>query len=204
MKNTQFLKRVSVAASTRFFMAILVCLLSLPSLALSASTAAQDAAFQQYANRTLAEMWRKFPEQGVAVGYYKYAQEMTVPDTASRASAVAFYEQQIQALAKFDADRLSAANRVDLVLMRNQFASSRWDVTVFKSWQWQPSQYNVGNDFGLLLNNRARFPMPLIHFLPGPSVSDRHVKQAAVVLLWRVLSRSFERPAYIPDPYNGV
>jgi len=88
----------------------------------------------------------------VGVGYYKHAQEMTVPDTASRASAVAFCDRQLQALTKFDPDRLSAANQVDLTLMRNQFESSLWDLTTFKSWQWQPSQYNVGNDFGLLLN----------------------------------------------------
>ena len=46
----------------------------------------------------------------------------------------------------------SPSNRVDLTLMRNQFESSRWDIVTFKSWQWQPSQYNVGNDFGLMLN----------------------------------------------------
>jgi uncharacterized protein (DUF885 family) len=152
MKNIQSHIRVSVVASTRFFSVMLACILFLPTLALSAATTTADAAFQQYANRALTEMWRQFPEQGVGVGYYKHAQEMTVPDSASRASAVAFYDQQLQALAKFDSAKLNAANRVDLVLMRNQFESSRWDVTTFKSWQWQPSQYNVGNDFGLLLN----------------------------------------------------
>lgn len=152
MKNIQLFPHHFVAAPARFFIAMLVCLLSFPSLALSASTAAQDATFQRYANRALTAMWRQFPEQGVAVGYYKYAQEMTVPDDASRTHTVAFYDRQLAALAKFDPNRLSAANRVDLLLMRNQFKSSRWDVTEFKSWQWQPSQYNVGNDFGLLLN----------------------------------------------------
>jgi uncharacterized protein (DUF885 family) len=152
MKIIQFLPHYFVTASTRFFIAMLVCSLSLPSPALSAPAAAADAAFQQYANRTLIDMWRQFPEQGVGVGYYKHVQEMTVPDDASRARAVAFYDRQLAALAKFDPNRLSAPNRVDLILMRNQFESSRWDVTTFKSWQWQPSQYNVGNDFGLLLN----------------------------------------------------
>jgi uncharacterized protein (DUF885 family) len=152
MKNIKLFPYHFLAAPTRFFMSILVCLLFLQSPALSASTTAADAAFQRYTNRALDEMWRQFPEQGVGVGYYKYASEMTVPDAASRTSAVAFYERQLQALAKFEPEQLNAANRVDLALMRNQFESSRWDVTTFKSWQWQPSQYNVGNDFGLLLN----------------------------------------------------
>jgi uncharacterized protein (DUF885 family) len=152
MKNTQLVSRFIINTCTRAFLAMLVCVLYLPSLAISAPPSAANGAFHQYADRTLTEMWRQFPEQGVGVGYYKHAQEMTVPDDASRTRTVAFYDRQLAALAKFDPNRLSAANRVDLVLMRNQFASSRWDVTVFKSWQWQPSQYNVGNDFGLLLN----------------------------------------------------
>jgi uncharacterized protein (DUF885 family) len=152
MKNIQLVSCLFINTCTRAFLAMLMGFLYLPSLAISAPLAAADTAFQQYADRTLIEMWRQFPEQGVGVGYYKHAQEMTVPDDASRARTVAFYDRQLAALAKFDPNRLSAANRVDLVLMRNQFASSRWDVTAFKSWQWQPSQYNVGNDFGLLLN----------------------------------------------------
>jgi uncharacterized protein (DUF885 family) len=152
MKNTQLTLRFFISTFTRAFLAMLVFVLYLPSSAMSAPVTTADAAFQQHANRTLTEMWRQFPEQGVGVGYYKHAQEMTVPDDASRARAVAFYDRQLAALAKFDPDRLSAANRVDLVLMRNQFESSRWDLITFKSWQWQPSQYNVGNDFGLLLN----------------------------------------------------
>jgi uncharacterized protein (DUF885 family) len=152
MKNTPFLLRFFIDTFTRTFLAILVCFLYLPSPAIGAPVAVADTAFQQYANRALIEMWRQFPEQGVGVGYYKHAQEMTVPDAASRARAVVFYDRQLQALAKFDPNRLSASNRVDLALMRNQFESSRWDLTIFKSWQWQPSQYNVGNDFGLLLN----------------------------------------------------
>ena len=152
MKNTLFSFRFFVKTFTRFFLAMLMCVLYLPTPAISAPLAAADAAFQRYANRTLTDMWRQFPEQGVGVGYYKHAQEMTVPDAVSRASAVAFYDRQLQALAKFDGTKLSASNRVDLTLMRNQFESSRWDIVTFKSWQWQPSQYNVGNDFGLMLN----------------------------------------------------
>lgn len=152
MKNTPLLPRFFINTFTRTFLAILVCVLYLSSPAIGAPVAAVDTIFQQYSSRVLTEMWKQFPEQGVGVGYYKHAQEMTVPDAASRASAVEFYDRQLAALAKFDPNRLSAANRVDLVLMRNQFEQSRWDVEAFKSWQWQPSQYNVGNDFGLLLN----------------------------------------------------
>jgi uncharacterized protein (DUF885 family) len=155
MKNILSFSCFSVI-STRAIQATLmwITFLAVCTTANAQSTAqsSADAAFQQYANRALTEMWREFPEQGVDVGYYKHAQEMTVPDAASRARAITFFQNQLAALAKFDPARLSASSRVDFVLIRNHFEASIWDATVFKSWEWQPSQYNVGHNFGLLLN----------------------------------------------------
>ena len=96
-------------------------------------------------------MWREFPEFALNVGYYKYADKMTVPNQAQRNRSLAFYNRQLATLAKFDASRLNAANQVDLALVQNQFESSRFYLTTLKDWQWQPSFYNVGNDFGLIL-----------------------------------------------------
>ena len=117
----------------------------------SVTSPTADERFQAHSNSVLEEMWREFPEAGVRLGYYKYADQMTVPDRARREKSVAFYNRQLAELAKFDAATLSAANRVDLALMRNQFESKRWNLTTFKDWQWQPSNYNVGGSFGLML-----------------------------------------------------
>ena len=110
-----------------------------------------DRQFQRHSDDVLQSMWREFPEWGVWAGYYKHADLMTVPDQAQRDQWLGFYDRQLSALAKFDADKLNAANKVDLALMRNQFESRRWHLATFKEWQWQPSQYNVGGSFGLLL-----------------------------------------------------
>jgi uncharacterized protein (DUF885 family) len=150
MKNILVFTCVASAFARTLFAGCLF-LFSLSASFPAAARTSTDVAFQQYVNRMLPEMWREFPEQGVGVGYYKHAQEMTVPDAAARMRAITFFDRQLAALAKFDPARLSASMRVDLVLMRNHFEASRWDVTTLKSWQWQPSQYNVGNDFGLLL-----------------------------------------------------
>jgi uncharacterized protein (DUF885 family) len=152
MKKVPILSSLTVALILRLL--TMIALLSTATIALAAQApvpSKTDAAFQKYAEMALMEMWRAFPELGVAVGYYRHAQEMTVPNAASRERAKAFYERQLAQLEKFDAARLSAANRVDWRLMQNQFQSALWDLTTLKSWQWQPSQYNIGNDFGLLL-----------------------------------------------------
>lgn len=111
-----------------------------------------DERFQLHVAQVLDEMWREFPEFGVRMGFYKYADQMTVPDAARRDRTLAFYERQLAALARFEASALNASNQVDLDLMKNRFESGRWYLAIFKNWQWQPSSYNVGSDFGLLIN----------------------------------------------------
>ncbi|MEQ1516583.1 MAG: DUF885 domain-containing protein [Usitatibacteraceae bacterium] len=110
-----------------------------------------DERFRRHCEQVLEEMWQEFPESGVRYGYYKYADQMTVPDQARRERSLAFFDRQLSALAKFDPATLSDTNKVDLSLMRNHFESKRWYLTTFKAWQWQPSHYNVGDGFGLML-----------------------------------------------------
>lgn len=117
----------------------------------SGATAQADQRFQRHAHQALEDYLREFPENAVAYGRYEQADKMTVPDAASRAQALAFYDRQLAALAAFDPASLSASSRVDRQLMQNEFASNRWSLVTFKDWEWQPSQYNVGDSFGRLL-----------------------------------------------------
>ncbi|MDX2220691.1 MAG: DUF885 domain-containing protein [Burkholderiales bacterium] len=136
--------------------------------------AGADAAFQRHVDSVLEEMWAEFPEYATRVGNYRHADRVSVPDAARRQRAVDFYTRQLDALAKFDPAMLNASNRVDLVLMKNRFESSRWQLTTFKSWQWQPSSYNVGGDFGVLINTefapletRLRQVIARLHKVPA-------------------------------------
>ena len=70
-----------------------------------------------------------------------------MPDAASRAARLKLDEDALATLRGFDERKLSIGNRVDLVLLRNQFESDVWYVKIFRDWQWQPSQYNVGDSF---------------------------------------------------------
>ncbi|MEO8103479.1 MAG: DUF885 domain-containing protein [Betaproteobacteria bacterium] len=145
----------------RFIVPVIACILLLPACGTvpvstepSAQSAKQsaDQRFESHAAKVLDEMWREFPEYAVWAGNYQYADQMTVPDQARRELSLAFYERQLAALAAFDPAALNPSNRVDLDLMKNCFASWRWDLVTFKSWQWQPSTYNVGDTFWILIN----------------------------------------------------
>jgi uncharacterized protein (DUF885 family) len=129
----------------------LACALILSACAGAPAREDANARFEAHSARMLEELWQESPEFAVRVGNYKYADRLTVPDAAQRARIHAFYDRQLAALATFDPQALSPANRVDLELARNRFERSRWEIDAFRAWQWQPSEYNVGGDFDLLL-----------------------------------------------------
>jgi uncharacterized protein (DUF885 family) len=111
-----------------------------------------DARFQRHVAELLEATWRQYPEYATAVGYYKYADQMTVPDGTQRARELAFIEAQAEGLRGFDESRLNVSNRIDLKLLRDQIEARRWYLTTFRAWQWQPSSYNIAYGFATLLN----------------------------------------------------
>ena len=111
-----------------------------------------DARLALHIERLLDQIWKQNPEWAFAVGYYKYSDRLQVPDAAWRAARLKLDANELAALKRFDESRLSPASRVDLVLLRNQLESDIWYVTIFRDWQWQPSQYNVGDSFARQLD----------------------------------------------------
>lgn len=132
---------------------LLLALLAMFSPAQAADKAAPaDARFERFVASTLDGFWKLNPEYAFVVGYYKHADQLSVPDAASRKAGLDFDAATLAALAKFDPAALSASNRVDLTLLRNKLEADRWYTEVFRSWQWQPSQYNVADSFARQLN----------------------------------------------------
>ena len=100
-----------------------------------------------FVDRTLDSYWKLNPEEAFIAGYYKYADQASIPDAAARAAELEFAADVLAQLASFDEQRLSTVNRVDLILLRNKFQSRQWYIKVFRDWQWQPPQYNVADSF---------------------------------------------------------
>lgn len=136
------------AARSFLALALTLAACAVPAPGVAPST---DQRFQAYSARVLEEMWQELPEFGVRTGNYRHAHRITVQDPAWRDRMKAFYERQLAALAPYDPAALSPSHRVDLALMRNRFERSLWQLGTFKAWQWDPSTYNVGGDFDVLL-----------------------------------------------------
>ena len=108
--------------------------------------------FDRFKERFIEDLWKMFPEWAASVGYYEYADRMTIPNDDRRTQEVDFYTRYLDSLGSFMPDSLTDANRVDWVLIENQLSSGRWRLTDFKGYQWNPSIYNVAGGTDLLLS----------------------------------------------------
>jgi uncharacterized protein (DUF885 family) len=133
-------------------LALLLLAAALASCAATSLTSqTADERFHAHTLRVLDEMYAEFPEFAIRVGNYKYADKLFAPDAARRERTRAFYERQLAALAQFDAASLNPSNRIELAIMRNRFERPLWQLATFRSWQWDPSTYNVANEIDLLV-----------------------------------------------------
>ena len=113
-----------------------------------------DARFDAYKNQFIEALWRQFPDYAAVQGYHKYDSLLVIPDAAQRQRNAAFAQQYLVGLGRFSLDSLSPSNQIDLRLLRNELRAQRWYADTLKSWQWDPSNYNLGAAVGDLLSGR--------------------------------------------------
>ncbi|HWP94776.1 MAG TPA: DUF885 domain-containing protein [Gammaproteobacteria bacterium] len=111
-----------------------------------------DEAFATYSARFVEELMAFYPEWGIYAGHYAHAATLTIPDAARRAAELDFAERHLAELDKFDLASLSPAHRTDLALIRNELEATRWSLTAYRGWSWNPAEYNVAGPFALLIN----------------------------------------------------
>ena len=94
--------------------------------------------------------WQLNPDWAVGIGYYKYADRLVVPDAGSRDETLKQLDRWLAQLRDIDASTLSAAVRADRAMLETEFLAQKWSLTDLRSWQWNPSVYNVAEPFALL------------------------------------------------------
>lgn len=113
----------------------------------------QNAHFENYKTNFVEALWKLHPGWASSIGYHKYDSVLTVPDENQRTKELAFYSAQLDSLKQFQPLNLSNTNKTDLYMMEDFFRSSQWSITDLKSYQWDPSNYNVCGSFSEMLNN---------------------------------------------------
>ena len=112
-----------------------------------------DTAFTAYKEGLILRFWEMYPTWASSVGYHKYDHLLNIPDKTQREKELTFLDAELDSLKKFDVKELSDNNRTDYTLIENQINASVWGNKEMKSYEWDPSNYNVGSTFGEMLNN---------------------------------------------------
>lgn len=107
---------------------------------------------RQFGESFFDAFWEQYPGYGIGVGYYKFADQLIVPDAAARADELAFIQRWQTRLRAIDKDALTANRRADWLLLDNEFESRRFELEEARASQWNPAVYNVAEPFARILN----------------------------------------------------
>ncbi|GGP42057.1 hypothetical protein GCM10009347_07180 [Shewanella algicola] len=108
--------------------------------------------FNQYSQQFIDDLWALSPTWALYSGKHVNDGYLDIPNKQSRANTMAFVDKQQTGLAQFDPLTLTPNQQIDYKLLVNLVESMKWDVQSFKSWQWDPSNYNVAGGFAQIIN----------------------------------------------------
>lgn len=110
--------------------------------------------FDGFKNRYILDMWKVYPEWATYVGYHDYDSVLTIPNQISREKSKAFAESTLKSLEQFDLNQLNDNNKTDYRLIENAAKGTIWSIDEEKSYEWNPSNYNISGLFAEMLNGK--------------------------------------------------
>ncbi|MFT5053260.1 MAG: hypothetical protein ACI97X_000270, partial [Oceanospirillaceae bacterium] len=113
-----------------------------------------NAQFDGFKNRFIEAFWELHPQWAAQKGYHKYDAVINIPNDAGREAKTVFVQAYTDSLTQFKSDELSNANQCDFFMIQDQLESMKWYQEVYRSWEWNPSSYNLGEGFALIINGR--------------------------------------------------
>lgn len=130
----------------------LLCSLCLCLTALTAHAGGDATFVKRFGDDWFARYWQFNPDAAISVGYYRVADSLPAPSDAFRARYQRWLRGEIAALETIDPKTLTPATRSDWAVLKAQLESEVWSLSTLKSWQWNPSGYNVAEPIALLLS----------------------------------------------------
>jgi uncharacterized protein (DUF885 family) len=145
-----------------------------------------DGAFNLYEDNFLDALWKISPDWATSVGYHKYDSLLVVPDDKSRDKMVTFSKVQEDSLSRFDPNILNDVNRIDYHVMQNQMEEIQWTILQLKSYQWDPTQYNVTGTFASILTG---------HYAPlAKRLRNMYQKMATIPAYYKEAEKQIKSP----------
>jgi uncharacterized protein (DUF885 family) len=108
--------------------------------------------FEKYKETFVSELWKLYPDWAASQGFHKYDNILVVPDEKFRNKQLSFAKINTDSLKKYELSNLSDNNKIDYYLIENLLESVNFSTNELKSYQWNPSEYNVCGSFSEILN----------------------------------------------------
>lgn len=119
---------------------------------------ALDEKFDKYKDGFVTSLWQISPDWAAGVGYHKLDSVLVIPNAEQQKKELDFITAQLDSLKKFDVENLSDNNKTDFRMIKNQLESSVFGIKELKSYEWNPSEYNVCGSFAEILNGKYDTP----------------------------------------------
>ncbi|RYD58643.1 MAG: DUF885 domain-containing protein [Sphingobacteriales bacterium] len=113
---------------------------------------AGDKAFEAFKGRFVEQLWKLYPGWAGSAGYHKYDDLLILPTPAQRNTEIVFAKRYLDSVQSFVRTRLGFDNAIDGILISNQLRQIEWNHEKYKSHEWNPAQYNVGERIAEILN----------------------------------------------------
>ncbi len=112
-----------------------------------------NANFEKFKERFVLALWKQNPELASSKGFHKYDSVLSIPNKAYRENEILFCQQYLDSLKSIKLIALSDNNRIDYKMIESQLRSTIWYSQSFKSYVWNPANYNVCGAFAEILTN---------------------------------------------------
>ena len=108
--------------------------------------------FDLYKENFVLNLWKLNPDWASSQGFHKYDSLLVIPNAKYRLAQLNFIKSNLDSLNQYPLDKLSDNNKTDVYMMKNQLESTAFNINEMKSFEWNPSEYNVCGAFAEILN----------------------------------------------------
>jgi uncharacterized protein (DUF885 family) len=150
-----------------------------------------DQQFETLAQRYLQESLRLSPVNATALGDHRFDDQLDDVSAAAWQVKLEFDAAYLAALAPIDRSKLSRANQVDALLLRNSLEYDRFRIETLADWRWNPLIYTgIAGD--------SLYSLTAREFAPEPERLRNVAKRLAEMPRFLAQVREVLEPARVP------
>ncbi len=114
----------------------------------------EDARFEKFKGDFVDQLWKLNPTSALYAGFHNYDSILIIPDASYREYCDKQYDSILYDLGDIEIGLLSPQNKTDYWMIQDYLKAGIWYDTAFKSFEWNPANYNVAGEFAEILNGR--------------------------------------------------